>query len=106
MVRSRHRNVKLRFVLTQNSRHVGGYLMVKLTRQKEWNYAATPGFVVRFRDEVFQKRHIETEEWVDSVDPTLLRQITEDGRPLSEKEAEEAFLGMQKRHQKYKKPAK
>ena len=65
---------------------------------KQWNYAVTPGFVIRFQDEIFQKRHLETGEWFDSDDPTLLRQIAEDGLPLSEKEAEGIFAAMQKRH--------
>lgn len=77
-------------------------LMGKQSPKEEWNYAATPGFVVRFQDEVFQLRHLETSEWFDCNDPTLLRQITEDGWPLSEKEIEEIFRGMQKRHEKYK----
>jgi len=80
--------------------------MKKLSTQEEWNYVATPGFVARFRGEAFQKRHLETGEWFDSADPTLLRQITEDGRPLSEKEAEEIYIGMQRRHQKYRENTK
>lgn len=77
-------------------------LMGKQFPKEEWNYVATPGFVVRFQDEVFQLRHLETSEWFDCNDLTLLRQITQDGWPLSEKETEEIFIGMQKRHLKYK----
>jgi hypothetical protein len=70
--------------------------------REKWNYAATPGFVARFQNDRYQKRHLETGEWFDSDDPTLLQQIAEDGKPLSEQEAEEVFAGMQKRHQLYK----